>query len=175
MLFFREIRHFLFQFSSIKIDDYLLDFWFYRQPNLAMFLLGFEDSSNLKNLCNWFWITASVLTIHLITYFLKETFTKYNQKGFICKPFRKFGSWMTFGIYIRYFQFSIVLVLLACVSEISHFKTHTKTYSLIWAFVFVSVLSILVLISVVDYMIRLIYPKVNDNSMLKELYNGIRK
>lgn len=175
MMFYHTLRHFLLNFTYLPTSDYLMDYWFYRQEQLAMYLLGFQDLSSIRNLFNWFWVISGVLIIHFFMYYIKERFTNSYQKGFLWKPFRELGNWLTLGLYIRFFKVSLALLLLATITEISYFKTWTKTYSLTASIIFASVIALLVLIPILDYMYRLCKGKVEASHPLSEFYKDIRK
>ena len=174
MIFFRDIRHFLFNLSWVGFQYTLFkDYGFYHRV-LNMRLLGFSSGSATVNIINWIMIINVLIVFNLVFHYIWGILFNRNRKGFLVNPLWRLSKWMFPGMYIKYTNLGYLMILVASIFEINRLERRS-TWSMNLAYLMATFWGIYFITIAIATGIVIVLPQKSKFHFIREIFNGLRE
>lgn len=175
MIFFHLIRHPFLHFDFLNVDSIISENTYYDRSDLALRQLGFRSQSAVVNLSNWIITFPVLILIYCIIYFFLEKKLHQRIKGLLMSPFRKFTNWIIPGVFIKWINLSIILLVFLSYYDVKN-NDMDGSYSWSWK-LSVGILgfwSTYILLTLILSVLVVFKGSLRENWVIDEFFTGLQ-
>jgi hypothetical protein len=178
MWFFKMMKVLLFGFNFTKLNWVFFENtgYEYEQTDSALELLGFEYKSGLINIFGNLVVFTSIFILHGLAFLFYINIYKNQEFKNKCERLLLVvAKVMTGPVYMRYLMLSLVLYLVACLSDINYANfSNEHAWSFFVSFSILVALILFISVPIVQYFLMLFKRKIVFYDYFKELNYGIK-